>query len=68
MTILLSTSRHALLVSVFAGLFAVSANSQQPAAPAGSAARGHDATMAGLLQSVTDEHIVDLAYYIARVR
>jgi cytochrome c553 len=29
---------------------------------------GYDATMADVLQPVTDEQIVDLAYYIARVR
>jgi len=30
--------------------------------------RGYDATMADVLQTVTDEQIADLAYYIARVR
>ena len=29
---------------------------------------GYDATMADVLQTVTDEQIADLAYYIARVR
>jgi cytochrome c553 len=29
---------------------------------------GYDATMAEVLQPVTDEQIVDLAYYLARVR
>lgn len=30
--------------------------------------RGYDATMADVLQTVTDEQIADLAYYIARAR
>lgn len=29
---------------------------------------GYDATMADVLQPVTDEQIVDFAYYIARLR